>query len=163
MKFLASAAFLAAGASACMVDGDYSCHCLPQNFYAKQREAYMLYYSLMKSHGYDLNEGHYNPWQPTTTSKYAYQEYIPGENPYLGRWKSDDDSCWITAKDATRLNHHPVQVADEFVEKVEDDLNVTVEVVPNETLEAEEVIKHPTFADRIKMLRGDYDESMDFE
>merc|ERR1719223_85590 len=115
MKFFASvAAVIFAAADACMVDGDYSCHCLPQDFYNKQREAYMLYYSLMRSHGYDIND-EYNPWEPETQSKYAYAEYIPGENPYLGRWKYSEDAVWLTPKDAYRLNSHKVDVADKFI------------------------------------------------
>jgi hypothetical protein len=91
-------------ANACLVDNDYSCNSVPTDFYVKQREAYMLYYSLMRSHGYDINGSYssYNWEQPT--SKYAYSEYIPGENPYLGRWRNTDEGyCWLTAKDANRI------------------------------------------------------------
>jgi hypothetical protein len=120
MKFLTAAgAFLAATASACMVDGDYSCHCLPNEFYNKQREAYMMYYSLMRSHGYDINAGIVDH-RPKQVSKYAYSEYIPGENPYYGRWKdTDTETAWITPKDAYRLNSHSRKTAEEYVGRVE--------------------------------------------
>lgn len=103
MKTTAIAAVIFAAANACLVDDAYSCDAVPSDFYVKQREAYMLYYSLMRSHGYDINTAYntYNWEQPT--SKYAYQEYIPGENPYLGRWASRDNYCWLTAKDAVRV------------------------------------------------------------
>ena len=153
MKFFTgAAAFLAASASACMVDGSYSCHCLSSDFYTKQREAYLTYYSLMRSHGYDMNEQAQQPQMQH--SQYSFSEYIPGENPYLGRWKLDDGACWISPKDAARMKEHPVEVATEFVEQVEEDLNVTVDVTPNEVLEPEVVNANPTFADKIKMLRS---------
>jgi len=128
--FAAAGALLAATTEACMVDGSYSCHCLPGDFYVKQRESYMMYYSLMKSHGYDIKE-EITP-KPKETSKYAYQEYIPGENPYMGRWKDDTDEVWITPKDAYRLSKRKVAVVDEAIKEIEEDLHVTVEVTGNE-------------------------------
>ena len=151
MKFLSAvAAFLAGVSEACMVDGSYSCHCLPHEFYGKQREAYMLYYSLMKSHGYDIADA-YAPAKTVAQSRYAYAEYIPGENPYLTRWKAaDSDPAWLAPKDAWRLNQHAVEVADEYVTKVEEEQHVVVEVT-----DAENYPKAPiTFADRVALLRS---------
>jgi hypothetical protein len=155
MKFLTAAgAFLAATASACMVDGDYSCHCLPNEFYNKQREAYMMYYSLMRSHGYDINAG-IADHRPKQVSKYAYSEYIPGENPYYGRWKdTDTETAWITPKDAYRLNSHSRKTAEEYVGRVEKELHVSVEVVGNEQLAPQQVQKKESFADQLLRLRG---------
>jgi hypothetical protein len=145
-----------------MVDGDYSCNSLPQEFYYKQREAYMLYYSLMTSHGYNINHSAgYDPWAPKPTSKYAYAEYIPGENPYLGRWKSHDYSCWITPKDAYRMNMHAVEVADNYVHKIEDDYKVTVHVEDNQYLNSEEVVYKPSFAEQMNSMRSVYEYQAD--
>jgi hypothetical protein len=106
MKSIVVAGAMFAGSSlACLVDGDYSTHCIPDEFYAKQRESYMQYYSLMKSHGYDQSNG-YSPYHAAKrpgASRYAYSEYIPGENPYMGRWSKEEDKAWLPAKDAYRL------------------------------------------------------------
>ena len=111
MKQMISAgvALLTGSTLACLSDGDYGCHCVHPAFYDKQREAYMMYYSLMRSHGYETL-GEYSPWEAAHrpgASIYSYSEYIPGENPYLGRWKKEDDRCWLSAKDAARMKQAP--------------------------------------------------------
>jgi len=68
----------------------------------------------------------------TELSKYAYQEYIPGENPYLGRWKDESDDVWITPKDAYRLSKKKIAVIDEAINEIEEELHVTVEIKGNE-------------------------------
>merc|ERR1719399_1851897 len=113
-----------------------------------------MYYSLMRSHGYDINAG-ISERRPKQISKYAYSEYIPGENPYYGRWKdTDTETAWITPKDAYRLNKHAVKTAEEYVHKVEDELHVSVKVVGNEELAPQEVLGKESFADQLLRLRG---------
>ena len=135
MKFTVSVSAILAAASACMVDGHYSCGCLPKDFYNKQREAYMMYYSIMHSHGVETETD--KKWAPKSTSKYSYSEYIVGENPYLGRWKAEDQGKWLAPKDAARLSKN---------EQMKESLS---------WMEKKEEKKAPTFTDRMLKLRED--------
>jgi len=87
-------------------------------------------------------------------SKYAKQDYIPGENPYMGRWKDDTDEVWITPKDAYRLSKRKVAVVDEAIKEIEEDLHVTVEVTGNEYLPASKTLTSTSFAEKLAALRG---------
>ena len=86
MKIIKFAAVLVGATQACQLENDYYSH-LPQDFMDYQMNNFIEYDQYCQQQGKpnEMTQYTYDPYGPQQ-SKYAYSDYIPGENPYLGRW-----------------------------------------------------------------------------
>ena len=87
----------AASVNGCLVDGHCGC-ALDGDFYHYQLRQYDQYRRECHARGVadELAKPRYDPWA-APTSKYAYADYVPGENPYLGRWRAEDNGMRYTS------------------------------------------------------------------